>query len=554
MTAPLTGIEIETHWRRLLSVVDEAATALVQASFSSAIRDFLDFACAIFDSNGKMLVQSTQSTPGLMGILPFVVPNIMSEFPQSELSPGDVLITNDPWLASGHLVDISVVTPVFFGDRIVAYIACAAHALNVGGRLATIESKNMYEEGLKIPVCKVMDRGQPQELVFEFLKWNVWEPDKVVGDLRAQIAANEVMVNGLLRFMREGKVDDLTPLAGEICDRSERSLRSAIRNWPNGRAASGVELSLPGLSEPVRLSLDLEILDDEIVLDYTGTADQVSLAVNVTLNMTRSYSFYILKCLLDPLVPNNEGCLRAVRIIAPEGSVLNAAKPAPTWGRTMIAHILPELVNESLSKLVPGHALADSGAAPLAYCNFVGEHYDGTPFFSIISFHGGMGASASGDGLSCISFPANCANIPAEIIENEAPILVRSKTLIPDSGGVGMHRGGLGQQVQIEVLDGTLGPKGPILAGVRGGRFNLPVKGLDGGGGSITPELSVNGVAIQGGRQIELRAGDVLNFTLPGGGGFGEATEREKSLVRNDLREGVVTEEAAEEQYGGLAG
>ncbi|MFI0486715.1 hydantoinase B/oxoprolinase family protein [Actinomadura sp. 9N215] len=548
-------VRVETSWRRLQSITDEAATALVRASFSSVIRDFLDYACVVFDSEGTMLVHSSRSTPGLLGVLPFVVPNAMAEYPMETLRPGDVLILNDPWTGSGHLIDITVLAPIFHRDRLAGYVACSAHHLNVGGRHATIESRDLYEEGLKIPLTLLYERGEPT-MVFDFLRVNVREPDKVIGDLRAQVSANALMVERVAAFMAEHDLAALEPLSAEITGRSEASMRAAISALPDGEATSEISLDIPGLTDPVRVALRLTISGDELILDYSGTTGQVPRAVNVTLNMTRSYSFYILKCLLDPLVPNNGGSLRPVRIVAPEGSVLNPYRPAATWGRTMIAHMLPELIMEALSGIVPDpfpgggttpHTpreplpiLAPSGATPLAYCNLVGERADGGTFFTIVTMHGGMGALATQDGLSCISFPANCANIPVEIIESDAPLLIRRKSLLPGSGGRGKYRGGLGQRVEIEVLGGDLGPRGTVLAGLRGGRLGVPVRGALGGEGSFAARVELNGTQIGIGRQVTLSPGDVLAFELPGGGGYGDPDERDPRLIAEDLADGLV--------------
>ncbi|MFI0372920.1 hydantoinase B/oxoprolinase family protein [Actinomadura sp. 1N219] len=535
-------VRVETSWRRLQSITDEAATTLVRASFSSVIRDFLDYACVVFDSEGTMLVHSSRSTPGLLGVLPFVVPNAMAEYPMETLRPGDVLILNDPWTGSGHLIDITVLAPVFHRDRLAGYVACSAHHLNVGGRHATIESRDMYEEGLKIPLTLLYERGEPT-MVFDFIRVNVREPDKVVGDLRAQVSANALMAERVAAFMAENDLAALEPLSAEITGRSEASMRAAITALPDGEASSEISLDIPGLTDPVRVALRLTIAGDELTLDYSGTTAQVPRAVNVTLNMTRSYSFYILKCLLDPLVPNNGGSLRPVRIVAPEGSVLNPYRPAATWGRTMIAHMLPELIMEALSGIVPDRILAPSGATPLAYCNLVGERADGGTFFTIVTMHGGMGALATQDGLSCISFPANCANIPIEIIESDAPLLIRCKRLLPGSGGRGKFRGGLGQRVEIEVLDGDLGPRGTVLAGLRGGRLGVPVRGALGGEGSFAARVELNGDRIDIGSQVTLAAGDVLAFELPGGGGYGDPEERDPRLVAADIADGLVPAE-----------
>ena len=550
MPRNLTPLETELLWRRLVTTVDEAATTLVRTSFSSVIRDFHDYACAIFDPAGRMLAQSTHSTPGLLGILPFTIPNFLGHAGFRAALPGDVFVTNDPWLASGHLIDITVATPVFRRGELVAYVMVVVHHLNVGGRLATLESRDVYEEGLKIPILRLYRQGEPEEAVFEFIRANVREPDKVIGDIRAEVAASHAAAKRLAAIMDDAQLDALGPLADEIIRRSEASMRRAIRALPEGAFEAEMTLSgVAGYNLPVRLALRVAIRDGGIHLDYAGSSGQIPRAINVTLNMTRSYSVYPLKCLLDPEVPNNEGCMRPIVIDAPEGSVLNARFPAATWGRTVLAHMLPELIMRCLARAVPERLIAGSGSTPLWYGNFTGRRRDGRSFYAVVTFNGGLGARGARDGISCLSYPANVASIPVEVIEGDAPIVFDAKSFAMDSAGAGRQRGGVGQRVVIRVpQDADL--DGHILAGVRGGRFGVPIYGLEGGAEVPEPVAEVNGKRIMLGTQIELRPGDTLVLTVPGGGGFGDPAQRDPERVREDVRDGLVSREAAARIYG----
>lgn len=550
MSNELSPLEIEILWRRLVTTVDEAATTLVRTSFSSVIRDFHDYACAVFDPAGRMLAQSTHSTPGLLGILPFTIPNFLGHAGFRAARPGDVFVTNDPWLASGHLIDVTVAMPVFRAGALVAYVLVVVHHLNVGGRLATLESRDVYEEGLKIPIVRLYREGVPEEVVFEFVRANVREPDKVIGDLRAQVAASHSAAHRLAAIMDEAGLGSLGGLAAQIVGRSEASMRRAIRALPQGEFASEMTLSgVAGYTEPVRLALTARVDDGGIRLDYAGTGAQIPRAINVTLNMTRSYSVYPLKCLLDPDVPNNAGCMAPIVVDAPEGSVLNARFPAATWGRTVIAHMLPELVMRCLAPAVPDRLVAGSGSTPLWYGNFTGRRRDGTSFYAVVTFNGGLGARSGRDGVSCLSYPANVASIPIEVTEGDAPIRFEAKAFAVDSAGAGRSRGGLGQRVVIRVPQGA-DLDGAILAGVRGGRFGVPIYGLDGGESVPEPVAEVNGRRIVLGTQIELRPGDVLVMTVPGGGGFGDPRRRARDAVLDDVRNGLVSREAAGMVYG----
>ena len=550
MTSSLNALEIELLWRRLVTAVDEAATTLVRTSFSSVIRDFHDYACAVFDRNGRMLAQSTHSTPGLLGILPFTIPNFLGHPEFKAARPGDVFVTNDPWLASGHLIDITVARPVFRKDELVGYVLVVVHHLNVGGRLATLESRDVYEEGLKIPILRLVRGGEPETAVFEFVRANVRDPDKVIGDIRAQVAASHAAAVRLVEIMDTVGLVSLEPLGDEIVERSEASMRRAIRALPEGEFESGMTLNgVAGHVGEVTLKLKATIRDGSIRLSYAGTSGQIPRAINVTLNMTRSYSVYPLKCLLDPAVPNNEGCLRPIEIDAPAGSVLNATFPAATWGRTVIAHMLPELIMRCLAQAVPDRLIAGSGSTPLWYGNFTGRYKDGRTFYAVVTFNGGLGARGTRDGISCISYPANVASIPVEVIESEAPLIFEQKSFAPNSAGAGRQRGGFGQQIAIRIpIDAPL--DGPVLAGVRGGRFGVPIFGLEGGAEVPEPIAEVNGKRVVLGTQIELRCGDCLVLTVPGGGGFGDPAERDVAHVVEDVCGGLVDASEAERIYG----
>jgi N-methylhydantoinase B/oxoprolinase/acetone carboxylase alpha subunit len=550
MTRPLDSVDVELLWKRLVTAVDEAATTLVRTAFSTVIRDFHDYACAIFDTHGRLLAQSTHSTPGLLGILPYALPNFLAHPGFLAARPGDVFVTNDPWIASGHLIDITVAMPVFRGERPVGYVLTVVHHLNVGGRVASLDSRDIYEEGLKIPILPLLRDGREDEAVIAFLHANVREPDKVVGDVRAQVSASHAAARRLLETMDTAGLDSLEALGDEIVSRSEASMRTAIRALPDGTSRASMVLErVAGYPEPLTLALAVTVSGDRLMLDYSGTSGQIPRAVNVTLNMTRSYSVYPLKCLLDPEVPNNAGCLAPIDVQAPAGSVLNATFPAPTWGRTIIAHMLPELVMQALSSSVPERLVAGSGSTPLLYGNFMGRHADGRSFYSVVTFNGGLGARGTRDGIGCLSYPANVASVPIEVVEQEAPLRFTAKSFSTDSAGGGRQRGGLGQRIGIRVAPGAA-LEGPVVVAIRGGRFGVPVYPLAGGQAAGQPAIRVNGRPVPFGTPFEMHATDEVVLTVPGGGGFGPPGERPREAVLADVRDGLVSPEAARDIYG----
>lgn len=556
----LDSILTQILWNRVISVADEAATGLVRTSFSSAVRDFHDYSCALFDRGGRLLAHSTKTTTAFIGVMPHLMRHFLDHFEPASLAEGDVLVTNDPWMGTGHTYDLNVASPIFHRGAIAGYAICIVHHLDVGGRMATTESKDMYEEGLRLPMLKIYRQGQMDPAVRDIIRANVREPDKMLGDIRAQIVSNNVCARGLVAMLDDY---DLTPetleeLSAEIGDRAERSLREKISQLPDGVYRNAVTLPTIGNVSGIQVKVAVHVIGDRIVVDYEGSSPEVAAAVNVTFNMTRSYSMYPIKLALDPAVPNNEGSFRPVTVKAPEGSLLNCKPPAPTWGRTMICHNLPEIVFGALAQVIPDRVIAGSGATPLVFSYFRAKRKDGKTYVGINSSMGGLGASSRGDGPTCRGFPYNVGNIPVETVENDLPVIYLKKELLQDSGGPGQYRGGLGQEFEFEVADGALGPVGPCVVSIRGsGRkpdSPYPVFGLKGGGYGRGEGLTLNGVEIPHGPQQQLRSGDRLLMALPGGGGYGDAFTRDPARVAEDVRLEYVTREAAEKDYGVVIG
>lgn len=547
-------------WNRVISVVDEAATGLIRTSFSSAVRDFHDFSCGLFDERGALLAHSTKTTTAFIGVMPYVMRHFLEHFDVATLQAGDALVTNDPWLGCGHTYDLCVASPIFHRERIAGYSICIIHHLDVGGRMATTESKDMYEEGLRLPMVKLYSGGRFVPLVEQIIRANVREPDKMFGDLRAQLVANSVCARGLASMLDDYGLDSasLCELSDEISRRSELSLREKIRGLPDGTYRNEVTLPTIGGVSGIHIKVAVTVKGDEIVVDYDGSSGEVAAAVNVTFNMTRSYSMYPIKLALDPGIPNNEGSFRPVTVKAPERSLLNCKPPAPTWGRTMICHNLPEIIFGALASAIPDRVMAGSGATPLVFAYFRAKRKDGRTFVGINSSMGGLGATARGDGPSCRGFPYNVGNIPIETVENDLPVIYLRKELLTDSGGPGKYRGGLGQEFEFEVADGDLGPLGPLVVSIRGsGRkpeSPYPVFGRLGGGVGRGEGLTLNGIDLPHGPQQQLKPGDRLRMALPGGGGYGNPLERDEAAVARDVRLGNVTVEAAFTDYGIVIG
>lgn len=551
----IDAITLTVVWARLLSLVNEAGAATIRSSFSSLVRELHDFGCCVFDERGLMLAQSTLGSPGLRGILPLTMKRFLQTFPAESLEPGDVIITNDPWINTGHLNDISAAEPIFYKGRVVGFAGCAVHHLDIGGRLATVETRSVYEEGLNLPIAKLMRAGQENEDIFNIIRANVRSSDKVLGDLRSQLAATHVMVERVRELLDDLGWTSLTALADEILDRSEASMRRAIRALPSGTYASELLLDPAAAGgEHIRLCATVTVRDDEIVLDFVGSSPQSERAVNCTMNVTRGYAMFPVKCLVDPTSLMNEGSMRPVTVTAPEGTILNAAWPAPVWGRTLVGHFLPELVLTALAQAVPERVIAGSGGTPLWMNTFSGQNPDGSPFLAVATIHGGLGARATKDGVSTISFPPNAANVPIEILEHETPLLFESKALTTDSAGPGRFRGGLGQELRVSVPVGQHGPRGAVTVSVRGGHFTFRVAGLRGGESAPMGEVLVNERHLVSATSVVLRQGDRISYRVPGGGGFFDPRTRPAEEVARDVREGYVSPEAAASAYGVVVG
>ena len=508
-------IALEILWNRLIAIVDEASAALVRTSFSTIVRESNDFACVLLDAEGRSLAQSSLSIPSFIGTLPVTVRHFLRVFPAASLRPGDVLVTNDPWIGTGHLNDINVAVPVFYHGRLVAIAASTAHAPDIGGRIRSPDNRDVFEEGLRIPPVKLYEAGRVNALVMEFIRHNVRVPDQVAGDLAAQVAADEGAGRRLLELLEEYRIDDLRPLARAIQERSEHATRSAIRELAPG--VYPCVLRVDGLGEDLRVSLALTVQHspERILCDYAGTSSQQPDALNVVPNYTYAYTAFGLKCVLAPEIPNNDGCFRLFTVTAPEGSLLNPRFPAAVGARASIGHYLPVAVFGALSEAVPGRVRAAPGS-PLWCVNLAGAWDGGRSFAGMFFFNGGMGGARGQAGLPCLSFPSNISNTPIEVLEHLFPLEFARKELRLGSGGQGQWPGGDGQVLELEVVNAT-----PVTVTFLASRIEWPAEGLFGGEPGSPGSVLLNGQPINPRSRRQLRPGDRLTLMTPGGGGYG---------------------------------
>lgn len=532
------AVELELLWRRLISLVDEAAAALVRTSFSTLVRESYDFSCIVTDAQGQSLVQATESIPSFIGTLPETVKHFLRFFPAEALQPGDVLITNDLWLGTGHLPDITVAKPIFRDGRLVAFSASTAHAPDIGGKIRSPEPREVFEEGLQIPPMKLMRGGQTDETLIALIRKNVRTPEQTMGDLWAQVVALDLMEERLKVLMDQAGLDDLSDLAQEVQLRCEAAMRAAIAALPDGTYRS--ELQTDGLMDkPVTIRMALTIAGDRIHVDYTGTDPQVDRAINCALCYTYAMTMYGVKVCTTPTLPNNEGAWRPISVTAPEGCIVNPVFPASGGSRMLIGHYLPMLVFGCLGQVVPERVMAACGS-PMWGMNQSGVNAAGKPYANMFFFNGGMGGNVRGDGISCLSWPSNVSSTAVEISEHIAPIRIHHKRLRPDSGGPGRHRGGLGQEILIESRSET-----PIAVSFLAERTIFPAFGIEGGQAGAPGVLRINGEKVDPKRQYVLQRGETVLLATPGGGGHGDPAERDPHALAADLASGHVTDPAA---------
>lgn len=542
-------VTLEMLWRRLISIVGELGSTLRRTSFSTVVRDIGDFGCAIFDAEARLLAQTPASTPGLCGPLGTMLRNILDHYPKGSFREGDVFIGNDPWAGSGHHNDITIMVPVFFDGRHIAYVVTCCHHVDIGGRRATTESRDNYEEGLRIPMLKYYREGVLNADVQAFIAANVRSHETVLGDLQAQVSACHVGGERLRDVCAEMNWPDLQGLSDEIVERSETVTREEIRRLKPGVYRHEARIDIVG-GEIVTIHTAVTIADGRIVVDFSGSSAQVKPAINCTLAYTSAYTYFGVLCMLNLPVSINEGTLRPITIVAEEGSVLNCTFPAPVFGRTAIGTFLPDLVYQAVAPGASDRICAGAGATPMWGQYMFGKRRDGENFAPFNVSSGGLGARAAKDGISCLAFPYNVGNTPAEVIESEVPMIVEERSLWEDSAGPGMFRGGFGQRYVLRLLDGDVGPVGDVLASFRGGRFVYPPEGVLGGGSAPCGYLSIRGTREDAGRQVTLRAGDRIVSHIPGGGGYGDPKARSRDRVEEDLKNGLITPEHARQFYG----
>ncbi|MDB4103315.1 hydantoinase B/oxoprolinase family protein [Acidimicrobiales bacterium] len=533
-------IRNQVMWNRLIAIVEEQAQVLVRASFSTSTREAGDLSAGVFDAQGRMLAQSVTGTPGHVNSMAASVLHFLAEFPIDTMRPGDIYLTNDPWKGTGHLYDVVVVTPVFRTvdgqPQPVALFACTSHMTDVGGVGFGLGATDVFNEGLYLPLIRFARNGVFDETVMRIIRANTRTPDMVDGDIHSLAACNERGALRLGEMMDEFDLDDLDDLAEHIIDRSRQAMLRIIGELPHGTWHSTMRID--GVDEPLDLVAAMTVSATGIDVDFAGTSPQAPVGINVPMAYTDAYTSFGVRCIVGPSVPNNSGSLGVIRVTAPVGSILNAPHPAPVNVRHVVGQMLPDTVFGCLSQILPDLVPAE-GTSSLWNILIDGQAADGERYV-VMSFHsGGAGARPGADGLSATAFPSGVRNMPVEINEAISPIVFWRKEFRPDSGGDGKYRGGHGQVVEIGNREGM-----PFSISATYERTVHPARGRAGGGAGALGELRLkqrNEVVKPLGRST-IPGDDRLVMQFPGGGGFGDPTERDGDKATAERLDGLVTE------------
>ena len=543
-------VAYQIMWNRLISVVEEQAQALVRTAFSTSVREAGDLSAGVYDPQGRMLAQAVTGTPGHVNAMADAVAHFIRRIGRQNMFEGDVYITNDPWEGTGHLHDITMVTPSFRNGVLVGFFACTAHVVDIGGRGFGADAHSVYEEGLYIPIMKFAVRGEVDETLVRIIRGNVREPDQLIGDIYALATCNEIGHRRLIDMMDEFGLDDLDGIAAFILENSRRATLERIAALPR-QEASG-EMTMDGFDRPITLKVHIRVEEDRIVTDFAGTTGVDKKGINCPLVYTKAYACYALKVAIAPEIPNNAGSLAPFEVTAPEHTIVNALHPAPVALRHIVGHFVPDAVFDAFDKIVPGLVPAE-GAGCL--CNFqvsLRPRTDGPAppdarRAEVLTFNsGGSGARPEFDGLNATAFPSGVMTMPIEATEHAGPVIIWRKELRPDSGGAGRMRGGLGQYMEVGAMEGHEFDFQAMFD-----RSQHPARGRRGGQmGAPTTIAQDDGTPMRVKGKQFVPAGRKVVMAFPGGAGYGAPSERPKALVKRDLARGYISAETAARDYG----
>ena len=512
----MDGIELEILWSNLIGIVSEQAKALQRIAFSPIVREAGDLASGLFDARGRMVAQANTGTPGHINSLAVAGETLARQF-EGKLAPGDIVITNDPWMSAGHFFDITVLCPVFWDERLIGYIGSTIHHTDIGGYGIGAGARDIHEEGLWIPPLKLYEAGEPNAVLHDIIRSNVRTPEHVFGDLAAQVSSGRSGGERLIALCKRQGLSDIEALSDEIIRRSEDATRKAIRALPAGTWRGESRFDVPG-GDVITLMAAVSIDNDagEVTIDFAGSSGASPMGINVVMNYTHAYATFAVRSCLNPEQPNNYGSLAPIKVTAPKGSIVNAEYPSPLNARHVVGMFVPMPILKALQQVMPDRVLAE-GSGAVWTMQIQGSRASGEAFTSsMFNYSGGMGARLTKSGPSATCYPTGVAAVPVEILEAAIPIVFDRRELRRGSGGNGRMRGGDGQVIGFHMRTDR-----PWLLNAVPSRLDRGPEGLDGGEDGAAGRFLVNGAPVSEGKKMAMGAGDVVLLETPGGGGYG---------------------------------
>tara|TARA_Y100000780_G_scaffold60839_1_gene53017 strand:+ start:272 stop:1906 length:1635 start_codon:yes stop_codon:yes gene_type:complete len=537
-------VSLEIMWSRLVNITEEMWTTTLRTAVSTIIASANDFGCEVLDSQGRSVAHAYRSMPVFNMTMPNVTKEILKKYPVSSMQPGDVFLTNDPWMCAGHLPDIAVVTPAFYQGKVVAFAGNIANTSDIGGSLDAKNVRDSYEEGIFFPICKLYHQGEPNELVFDMFRWNVRAPDMVLTDLEAQVAANASGCERVVAFLEEYALPDLEDLSAAIRGRSQEAMRAAIAEMADGEYTN--EVFTDGMGVPLKIAVKLKVEGDAISVDYAGSSPQIDHGgINCTMIYSLGHTLYTLACLLTPEVPVNEGCFEPIRVTAPEGSIINCTFPASVGSRVNTGWYIHGAIFQALSAVLPDRIQAGNGL--MSILQTYGVEADGRVFNTHFFCGGGRGATSGGDGTGHNMFPSSASNVPIEVFELNSPVLINAKEFVQNSAGPGKFRGSSGERVSMSRLAGH---PHPLHIYLHPHRLSFAAEGAFGGKPGTKTVVALNGETVSDADSpMELgyvtldHDTDVLTVEFPSGGGMFDPLDRDQEQAAADRQNGIVSSE-----------
>ncbi len=542
--AAFDAVDLSILWERLVSITDEGATALIRTSFSTLVREGFDLSVLIFDADARMIAQSTKCIPVFIGTAPITLSHMLAKFPGRTLDPGDVVISNDPTIGTGHMYDLAVMRPIYRDGALAGYAMSITHLPDIGGMGFSVSATEIYHEGLRLPITKLVEKGKLNDDLMELIKLNVRVPDQVAGDIFANLSCTSVVVRQVLEFMDEYGLASLTPLADEILAQSENAVRQALVAMPDAEYTS--EAHVEAYDEVLTLKCRVVKTGDRLSVDFEGTGPCVRAGINVPFPYTRAMALYALKCITTPGIPNNDGATALIDVAAPVGSILAAVPPAPSAGRHTIGHFVVPLIFDAMARIVPDRVTAASGLIDIM--TFQGRHDDGREMTANYFVCGGFGGLSGLDGRQTTPGSSNMGTTPIEVFEPLSGLIVEEKSLLADSGGAGTFRGGAGQTV---VLRNGTGQDMVLFS--MANRTMFAAEGLFGGMPGAKRSHMIDGDEVVGQGRHVLAPGSVATLRQAGGAGYGPPEGRSLAAIAQDIDDGFLTPEGAVAAYGARA-